>query len=226
MAIDFPPSPADKQTFTAGSKKWQYSSQFAQWIASNSNGEAQITASLTAPTAPTEGAIWFNSSNAITSIYYDSAWIDIGANPTSSIDTGVVAYYALSSAPAGWIECNGAAITTALGSSYTNLRTLLLGGSSPFGVSGVDPKIPDLRGKFIRSNGSDGTYTSAAFGAKQLDELKSHSHTFTIHGDTGGNGIYTESTLDSSIMYTATTALTGGTETRPVNVALLACIKL
>lgn len=39
---------------------------------------AQVTVSDSAPLSPAAGAIWFNSLSGITSIYYDSAWVDIG----------------------------------------------------------------------------------------------------------------------------------------------------
>lgn len=36
-----------------------------------------LTVSETAPTAPTEGDLWFSSSEAVAYVYYDSAWIEI-----------------------------------------------------------------------------------------------------------------------------------------------------
>lgn len=174
---------------------------------------------------------------------------------------GYVGYYAATSAPTGWVECNGAALTVAMGSSYTNLRTFLINNGSPFGVSGSDPLIPDLRGKFIRSNGTDGTYSSGTFGATQGDLFRnhthsgntgnqsvSHTHTYSypagsgnaetaniqaarsfIRSDTGSNTPNTGSASQGHT-HSFTTGnpdgSLGGSETRPVNVALLACIKL
>lgn len=43
-------------------------------------GGASLTVSDTAPTSPTEGDLWFNSSNAKTYVYYDSTWVEIGAS--------------------------------------------------------------------------------------------------------------------------------------------------
>jgi hypothetical protein len=141
------------------------------------------------------------------------------------IPTGFVSYYSLSSAPEGWLECNGTALTVALGPSYTDLRTLLVNVGNPFGVSGSDPRIPDLRGRFIRSFGSDGTYTSGTFGAKQADEFKSHDHSYSFRTDTVYGGMWPNSGFGGGATG-RTTGSAGGTETRPANLALLACIKL
>ena len=140
----------------------------------------------------------------------------------SLVPAGAVMPFAMNAAPTGWIVCNGGEYLKA---AYSALSLAIGATYNPVGYANSATMfcVPDLQGHFVRGFGT--AAGSGAFGAKQADELKSHSHTFTIHGDTGGNGIYTESTLDSSIMYTATTALTGGTETRPKNIAMLYCIK-
>jgi len=157
-----------------------------------------------------------------------------GASPTGS-----VMYYCLSSAPTGWIECNGAAITVAMGSAYTALRTLLINASNPFGVVGSDPKIPDLRGRFIRSFGTDSTVSpsvsSAAFGVKQADAFQGHTHagvlfTGTLSYSIGccGTGVptYNPTTPGTPDEFNSLGTPRYGLETRPANIALLACIKL
>jgi hypothetical protein len=154
-------------------------------------------------------------------------------------------YYCLSSAPTGWIECNGAAITVAMGSAYTAIRALLINASNPFGLSGSDPKIPDLRGRFIRSNGSDGTYTSGTFGQTQDDAIVQHGHTLGTgngnklsqvnagvsdgSGTMAFNAAWNFNQSASTRFWPALRVITDttpATETRPANLALLACIKL
>jgi len=148
-----------------------------------------------------------------------------------AVPTGSVTYYSLSAAPTGWIECNGATLSASMGSSYTNLRTLLINDGYKFGSSGSDPKVPDLRGKFIRSNGSDGTYSSGTFGATQADAVESHTHgiaSFTnIQSAFTGprSGTYGSGDTQTTTQTTGQTPA-GSTETRPANLALLACIKL
>jgi hypothetical protein len=43
-------------------------------------GGASLTVSDTAPTSPSEGDLWFNSSNARTYVYYDSSWVEVGGS--------------------------------------------------------------------------------------------------------------------------------------------------
>lgn len=43
-------------------------------------GGASLTVSDTAPVSPSEGDLWFNSSNAKTYVYYDSTWVEVGAS--------------------------------------------------------------------------------------------------------------------------------------------------
>lgn len=106
--------------------------------------------------------------------------------------------------------------------------------------------LPDLRGEFVRGWADDRAVdTGRGIGTAQTDDYKQHSHTITdpghSHGITGGtttNGstnttIATNGTSQSTSTNSATTGITGtnnsptsgGTETRPRNVALLYCIK-
>jgi microcystin-dependent protein len=109
-------------------------------------------------------------------------------------------------------------------------------------------KLPDLRGHFVRSSGThiDGT-AAGEFARKQNEAFKSHTHTGTTasageHTHTQGGG---GSADDGGVNVTGSTsggtqaninpagahthAITinssGGTETRPKNISLLACIK-
>lgn len=87
--------------------------------------------------------------------------------------------------------------------------------------------LPDLRGEFIRG-WADGRAvdTGRSMGAAQADDLKSHTHTHNSPSYQSAI-IPTGSPNASPILITANAATgsTGGTETRPRNVALLACIK-
>jgi len=65
-------------------------------LAYASGGGGSITVSETAPTSPEVGNLWFNSSNAVTYIYYDAFWIELSpsgpqgpagpAGPAANID--------------------------------------------------------------------------------------------------------------------------------------------
>jgi len=88
--------------------------------------------------------------------------------------------------------------------------------------------VPDLRGEFIRG-WSDGSSVDSgrAFGSSQSHAYQQHSHGYSVGvGGTGGaNPSYSPAGATSGD--TANTALSGSpnTETRPRNIALLACIK-
>lgn len=44
------------------------------------SGGAGVVVSDTAPPSPTEGDLWFNSSNAVMYIYYDSFWVEFNGS--------------------------------------------------------------------------------------------------------------------------------------------------
>jgi hypothetical protein len=150
------------------------------------------------------------------------------------LPVGAVQAFARTSAPAGWLICNGDAIGTTgtvqgiAANSLTALRNVFLADSNPFGVSSSNPLLPDLRGYFVRGSGtnSDGT-AAGTFGAKQADEFRSHRHsvpnlTQLIGGRSGVTGNFNKNDGGTNSEFTD---FQGGTETRPRNIALLYCIK-
>jgi microcystin-dependent protein len=127
----------------------------------------------------------------------------------SLVPTGAIMAFGMNSVPTGWLACNGQ--TTA---GYTALAAL------------VGANVPDLRGYFVRGSGTNSdTVASGAFGVKQADELKSHTHLMYVHPATGGGGNTNPARFDSLGLGSFNTQATGGTETRPYNIALLYCIK-
>jgi microcystin-dependent protein/sporulation protein YlmC with PRC-barrel domain len=139
------------------------------------------------------------------------------------VPAGAVMAFAMNSAPSGWLAADGsnvnrttyAALFTAIGTTYGAGD-----GSTTFA-------LPDLRGYFVRGSGtnSDGT-AAGTFGTKQADELKSHLHTHEPGAAAGAasGGSFTAQRTD--LLTTAiNTSSTGGTETRPKNIAMLYCIK-
>jgi len=133
---------------------------------------------------------------------------------------GVVIYHAANTAPTGFIKANGASIST---STYSDLFAVI---GYTFGGSGGSFNVPDLRGEFLRGwDDGRGVDSGRAFGSSQGDLFKSHSHTFGVWQattNTAHNGAGTGSTHYQS---TQSVSSVGGTETRPRNIALLACIK-
>lgn len=118
---------------------------------------------------------------------------------TGGIPAGAVMYFNLASCPTGWLPANG--------------------------TSGT----PDLRGEFIRGLDSGrGVDAGRTLGSWQADMLKSHTHTY--YPPSTSIDIINQSRVvlqakGSLLTPNTSTGATGGTETRPRNAALLACIK-
>ena len=138
----------------------------------------------------------------------------------AAIPAGAVMPFAMNSVPSGWLEADGTAVSR---STYAALFAAI---STLYGVGDGSTtfNLPDLRGYFVRGSGTnvDGT-VSGTFAAKQADELKSHTHTYTFKSTTGGSSAGGD---PNSITNTSVnTGATGGTETRPKNIAMLYCVK-
>ena len=54
--------------------------KFVSASVAGGGGGASLTVSDVAPTSPSEGDLWFNSSNARTYVYYDSSWVEVGGS--------------------------------------------------------------------------------------------------------------------------------------------------
>ncbi|WP_218060842.1 phage tail protein [Pseudomonas defluvii] len=153
----------------------------------------------------------------------NTKWVTV-AGVSVAISTtfaGCVAHFARNTAPGGWLKANGALVSR---TAYSRLFSAI-GTTFGAGDGATTFQLPDLRGLFVRGwDDGRGIDTGRAFGGYQADELKSHDHDFTVNStDTMGNK--SADSNGAGTNSTATTAATGGTETRPRNLALLACIK-
>lgn len=142
---------------------------------------------------------------------------------TNVVPAGAVAHFARNTAPTGWLAADGATV------SRTTYATLFAAIGTTFGAGDGSTtfKLPDLRGEFVRGwDNGRGVDSGRNFGTFQADELKSHSHSVTLPVDndsSAGSDDESISSLGGSQTYG--TSSTGGNETRPRNIALLACIK-
>lgn len=138
-----------------------------------------------------------------------------GAVVIQSVPAGAVAHFAMNTAPTGWLKANGASLST---TTYAALFAVI---GYTFGGSGASFSLPDLRGEFVRGwDDSRGVDISRAFGSSQADDFESHTH--NVGGGFGTSGSFGAMAGSTS---NQVSGATGGTETRPRNVALLACIK-
>jgi microcystin-dependent protein len=153
-----------------------------------------------------------------------------------SVPTGSVYHFASSTAPTGFLICNGDAVPNGNGTVQgvtTNFSALYAILGTTYGVAGT---LPDLEGVFIRGTGSQtisGITYSGTLGTKQGDAFQGHFHNFTANagvallGATVGGNTYTATTTSTTSPITDGVNGTPrtGTETRPANIALLPCIK-
>jgi len=146
---------------------------------------------------------------------------------------GTVIWFAGSSAPTGYLKANGDAITNGSGTT----QNISADFSALYAIVGAN--LPDLRGEFIRGWADDRSVDSGrAIRSTQSDEFKNHQHLFGGDDNLGAAGGYTN--VGSSYAYDMVSSSNGnsrhyrtkdnntnygGNETRPRNVALLACIK-
>jgi microcystin-dependent protein len=150
---------------------------------------------------------------------------DIGAEPAlpagAATPTGTVIHVAMNTAPAGYIKANGTAVSR---STYAALFAAI-GTTFGTGNGTTTFNVPDLRGEFVRGwDDSRSVDSGRVFGSAQADDFKAHVHGVSSGGDSNAGG--TTPDLSSSIKDdTYYTESSGGVETRPRNIALLACIK-
>lgn len=148
----------------------------------------------------------------------------------ASLKPGTVMYFAGDQAPHGWLAANGAAVSRA---GFPHLFAAI-GTRYGAGDGRSTFNLPDLRGEFVRSwDAGRGVDSGRALGSWQGDEIKSHRHV-SYFGENpraysppegyAGTGIGSAGGIDGDNVYPYTSA-TGGAETRPRNIALLACIK-
>ena len=125
---------------------------------------------------------------------------------TSSVFSGMISPFNLTTCPTGWKPADG-----------TN-------------------GTPDLRGQFIRGLNDFGTGVrndgkqdpeNRSLGSYQSDEFKSHTHsTVQMIGDNNVDGVDSTTTHSGDHHNEAReTGATGGNETRPKNIALIYCVK-
>jgi microcystin-dependent protein len=134
------------------------------------------------------------------------------------IPYGTIIQSAAVSIPDGWLNCNGASISTL---TYANLFSAI---GYTYGGSGSNFNIPDIQGRVVVGTGSGSGLSSRTLGQKNGEEthilttaeMPSHSHTSNAIGGSIGlitaNGANTAIDVDSSSvepnLYTAPQALT------------------
>ena len=116
----------------------------------------------------------FTTSTAQKQAIVDGATID-------SIPSGMIAPFGMSSAPTGWLVCDGSAVSRSTYSALFSAISTTWGtgdGSSTF-------NIPDLKGAYLRGVGTSTVFTQnqAITLAETLsDQFQAHEHSYTYWG--------------------------------------------
>lgn len=172
------------------------------------------------------GAPSTNNTDAITPSTLAAALAALGIQVSPP---GQIGAFARATAPTGWLKANGAAV------SRTTYNALFAAIGTTFGVGDGSStfNLPDLRGEFIRGlDDGRGIDAGRLLGSAQGFDIQSHKHP-QYEFDTGNTTPIPDGSRASDLNapYTvgreanALIGYTGGTETRPRNVALLYCIK-
>lgn len=134
---------------------------------------------------------------------------------------GEIFFFAKSTPPEHALACDGAAVSRA---AYPELFREI-GTTFGSGDGSTTFNVPDLRGEFVRGwDNGRGVDSGRTIGSSQQDEIISHKHFVNAESVVSGRGTIfcvggsPTSTPNDSTLYT------GGTETRPRNIALLPCI--
>ena len=157
-----------------------------------------------------------------------------------SLPSGMIMPFAGENIPQGWLLCNGQQVSrnsfrdlfNAIGEIYGNGD-----GSSTF-------HVPDLRGRFLRGHdptqlvdidagtrfpNNAGGATGNNVGTEQVDMYQSHNHSDTVYWSSQVgpfNAGYVNAFAVAQNSHTTFTNNSGGSETRPKNVAINYIIKV
>jgi hypothetical protein len=209
----------------------------------NTTGAATIPVGNNAqrPVAPVEGQFRYNSQLTRFEGYQNGQWAQVGGDSLPIFFTTWCPNRA--AVPAGFVVADGqllsratypdAAAAISAGNvptvaDATWLSTVIQRGRYTLGDGSTTFRMPDYNGKYTGSLGAvflrgDGAMSAGTNGALQLDELKSHAHTY---------GSATSKAADGAVHGTAinqgayATSSTGGAETRPLNVTGCWVVKL
>jgi microcystin-dependent protein len=172
------------------------------------------------------------------------AKIEATTRSALAVPPGTVLAVARSTAPDGYLKCNGAAVSR---TTYAALFAAI-GTTWGAGDGSTTFNLPDLRGEFLRGwDDGRGVDAGRAFASSQAGEIQSHTHTASTGSagahshttptglavgagstglpSTGSNNTANVSSTDGAHTHSVTINNAGGSETRPRNVALLYVIK-
>jgi len=185
----------------------------------NSNSKGFLTPRLTSAqrigiSNPATGLLVYQTDGSSGFYYYTgSSWINLTSGGTGGVPSGTIMAFAGTTAPSGWLLCDGSAVSR---TTYSNLFTTI---STSFGAGNGSTtfNIPDLRGRTIfgldnmggttanrltTTGGINSNNTIGATGGNQTttlstSNLPSHNHTFTGSSVTTTNNTHSHNYNDA-----------------------------
>ena len=191
------------------------------------NLAVNATVATSAPSSPQTGDFWFDTTNTLIKTYNGSAWVAANATPNDGTVTtakivdgnvtyaklasavqamftpaGMLAPFAGSTAPSGWLLCYGQSVSS---TTYASLFAVI---GYTYGGSSGNFNLPDLRGRAPAgkddmggtsanrltglTGGVDGDILGGTGGVEahtlSTTEIPAHNHTKTMSGRHGING--------------------------------------
>ena len=131
---------------------------------------------------------------------------NLGLGEGSALPVGVPVPWPSATPPTGWLKCNGAAFSA---EEYPELAKAY-----------PTNKVPDLRGEFIRGwDDGRGIDSGRALLSAQGGEIQSHTHLLAIRVSGATSATSADDVIKIGSTSSRETNATGGTETRPRNIA-------
>ena len=198
------------------------------------NASTRLTINSTAATSTVPVVLPTDPTTALQAA--TKQYVDGLVGPTTA---GILVPFAGTSAPSGWLACDGSAVSR---TTYATLFSVI-GTTWGAGNGTTTFNVPDLRGAFLRGSGTSSLDPSSprAVGSFQAEAYLSHNHTASDSGHvhnmnlsgfftTGGAGTAAGSSgFGSPATQTGyaniSVGSSGGAETRPDNYAVLYIIK-
>ena len=156
--------------------------------------------------------------------YYTQSQVNALIAAVRQVPVGQIAPFGRETAPAGWLKCNGLAVSR---TTYADLFAEI-GETFGEGDGATTFSLPDLRGNFVRgwANGIS-LDPGRDLGSLQEGSVGAHSHGVTGTGGGGADYVNTGPLSEgyTTVLPNTTTGTTASDAPVPRNIALLYCIK-